>query len=571
VALHSVPDQTFPTAQGTRALSARALTRTHPLYDKFLSAWVMYLDLYEGENLERYIHRHARESAESHAMRAKRIVYRNFCAPVIDLYLHYIFSKHISRTPVPGAPAAVPTGGIEGEWVEFQKNVDRRQNTIDRYMVQVARYALIFGHVFIAVDMPTVRQPPRHEAERKQRGLRPYFVTYFPTEVPNWALDEDERLLWIRFREPLPDAADPYLVKDRDTRYAIDEDPLLAYPASHRRLGRRPHRARYRTWTRTEWAIHEVRGDTVLLVDQGVHGLGEVPVVPVYNRRSARYPFLGQSLIADIAKLNVGILNMDSMIDEAVYQQVLNILVIGRQPQDAEEIIIGTNNVLEYSGDRPPYFLSPSTAPTAFMEDRTQRLREEIYRLAKLGGGLGLEPRAAPSGVALAFEFNETNAVLAERADELENAESAAHRLWHKWLRSEWRGAIDYPDDFSVQSFLEELQMITTGGDAIRSPTFRRTLEKRAAKRILRNTEKEVLERVDQEIDFIPEIIKTFSGPIFFDPLTQDVRQPGAPGPIGAYGAMVQQQTAPPQQDETAAAPQEEPAEQAVTPDTDAA
>lgn len=529
------------------AIGVRTLTRTHPLYARMLPAWVSYLDLYEGENLHRYIHRHARESRESHAMRAKRIIYRNFCAPVVDLYLHYIFSKHITRQP-----GTSPTP-IAEEWARFLTDVDRRHGTIDAFMTQVARCALIFGHVFVLVDVPYTSRQPHNEAERRAMLLSPYCSLYFPTEAVNWALDDDGKLLWIRFREPLPDQADPFQpFSVRDIRAMIEEDPLLSLPASPAPAvwARRTSRARYRTWTRTEWAIHEVRGDNVACVAYGEHGLGEVPVVPVYNRRSARYPFIGQSLISDISKLNIGILNIDSMIDEAVYQQTINILVIGRQPTDADEIIIGTNNVLEYSGDRPPYFLSPSTAPVAFMEERIARMREEIYRLAKLGGGLGLEPRGSPSGIALAFEFNETNAVLAERADELERAEREIHRLWHRWFGIDWDGAVDYPNDFSIQSFLEELQIVTVGGDAIRSPTFRRALEKRAARRILRNADAETLSQIEREIDFIPEMIRSFSGPVFYDPILQEIRLPGMPNPIGALREMAEgaQQGAEPQQ-----------------------
>jgi hypothetical protein len=303
----------------------------------------------------------------------------------------------------------------------------------------------------------------------------------------------------------------------------------------------RQAQARYRTWTRDEWRIHDVEGNQVTFVDSGKNPLGEVPVVVVYNRPSSRYGFLGQSLLYDIARLNIAILNLDSLIDESVYQSVLNILVIGRQPDEREELVTGPNNVLEYAGDRPPYFLSPSTAPIAFMEDRIQRFREEIYRLAKLGGGLGLEPRSAPSGVALAFEFNETNAVLAERADELENAEQGVHRLWYKWLDADFRGLIDYPDDFAVQSFQEELQLVTAGKQAIRSPLFRKELEKRAARRLLRNAAPDLIDEIGREVDFIPEAVESFTGPVFYDPLAQAIKQPTDPNPIGQLGQLLEQ------------------------------
>lgn len=554
-------------------VSAKVLTATHPIYDQFINRWLQFLDLYEGENLGKYIHRHARESSTSHEERVKRISYRNFCAPVVDLYVHYLFSKPIIRTageqtvtipsqrkrepPAPrqkskltliqgGKDTAANT--IDAEWERWLLNVDRNGNTIDRFMADVARFAFIFGHMFVVADMPRIDTPPRTEAQRRQLKLEPYLVYYFPTEVPNWDLDDQGQPLWVRLREFPSGAVGPFgeqrttqmgRTQKQITTYA---DPTLGRVDRRHYLTSRPVKARYRTWTRDRWVVHDVDRDRVELVAEGRHNLGQVPLVSVYNRRYSRYPFVGQSLISDVSLLNTEILNLDSLINEAVYQSVINILVLGRQPQDAEEIIIGANNVLEYAGDKPPYFLTPSTAPLAYMESRIQGMREEIYRLAKLGGGLGLEPRSVPSGVAAAFEFNETNKVLAERGDELESAEDRIHDLWYQWMGTQRHGLIDYPDDFSVQSFEEELRLATQTKQSLRSPTARREMEKRVAKRILHNVSEETLERIVFETDVVPDSVESFSGPVFYDSMSQQVKQPGTgSAPVGVLGQLYEE------------------------------
>lgn len=534
-------------------VTAEVLTATHPIYDICIKDWLKYLDFYEGQNLGQYVHQHTRESDDSHRERVKRLAFRNFCGPVVDLYVHYIFSKPIVRTPLSkqgvqdkehqvGHLRVLQGGkngyGISEEWEASLKNVDRKGMPIDRFMADAARFAFVFGHVFIVADMPRIQDQPRTEAERKQRGLRPYYGLYFPTEATNWELDEDMRLRWIRFRElPVTDM-NPWTSRTREAKKAIQilADPTLA---RGKQTFASPGLARYRTWTKDYWAVHDVDGQKVQLADYGEHGLGEVPVVPVYNRRSSRYGFVGRSLLADVCPLNQEILNLDSLVNESIYQSVINILVMGKQQGNQTEIVLSAKNVLEYTGDRPPYFLTPSVAPLSYMDARIQGFQTEIFRLAKLGGGLGLEPRQTSSGIALAFEFNETNKTLAERADELQAGENLIHRMWFLWMGMSSVPSTDYPDDFSVQSFDDELRLLTAARQGVRSPTFRREMEKRAVKHILPNISEELMDRILLEIDSIADSIESFSGPVYYDPLTQEVKQPGAGtpavGPLAPY------------------------------------
>jgi hypothetical protein len=269
------------------------------------------------------------------------------------------------------------------------------------------------------------------------------------------------------------------------------------------------------------------------MVSSGKHSLGEVPVVSLYNKKGLRFPFGGQSLVAGIVTLAQEILNLDSLISESLFQQTLSILVMGRQQIEGDEIVISESNVLEVSPNGfPPYFLTPSQAPVQFMEQRIQVLAQEIYRLSKFGGGFGLEPKAVAPTTA-AYEFNLTNRALADRAANFEAAEKEIHRIWHKWMNAEFQGYIEYPDNFSIESFTESLQILTAAKTGIRSPTFRREMEKKEARRILDSHDEALMKRVDGEIDEVEDQIDTFSGPIWYDPLTQIIKQPMSPQPPG--------------------------------------
>lgn len=506
---------------GARDL-AKILSTTHEEYDVFKPRWEKYIDCYQGINMHNYLFKHLRESKESLAARVKRAYYLNYCEPVVDLYVHYIFSKPVVRkedkasfnkasggdgdTPDYASikrARALKSAEPDTEWTIWLENVNRRGDGIDRFMSNAGRFALTCGHVYALVDMPQSEQEIQTDQQRKDLGIQPYTTLYFPQDAPNFAVDDKGELLWIRFIEPAPPQEDPFSDKLVDS---ISSKVLQQDTGKTQSPNKSKKASYYKTWTRDHWYLHKVEADEALLVQEGDHPCGMVPVVPIYNNRFARFNFFGQSLISNISDINVAIYNWSSLTDEEIYQKCLNILVVQKGIGTEEnEIIIGSNNVLEWDGASPPFFLSPATDPGAFIQNTIREAREEITRLAKLGGGMSIDVQTSKSGVAHAFEFNETNRTIAEKADELERAEDKIHYLYHKWLNSEWRGVIDYPDNFSVESFDTELNLALAAKQVVRSPTFARELEKRVVKKVLHNVEEELLQIIEKEIDTTEE------------------------------------------------------------------
>jgi hypothetical protein len=539
---------------------AGALGERHPWWEQQEKFWQKALDLKEGTNLGAYIDKHARESKASHDARKARVGYRNYLSAVITLYRHYIFSKPVTRRALPENLQAekqkaegkknvsVLSPPAEQEWEEmFLPDVDRQGTHIDRFIGDQVELAADMGKTYILVDLPELVKGLRSEEQRIEMGVRPYFTPYTPLEAVNWHLDRDGQLEWIRFAEiPSDDLGEFESRSDRvkatmarmDTGSGVDTTG-----AGRKRKPTDRGPIQYRTWTRKNWTLHRVEGDKVEEVAGGTHSLGLVPVVSLYYRRSPRYPFGGLSLVQDISTLQQRILNLDSLIDTSCAEQTLSILVLGHQSVQGEEVVIGENNALEVGPNSiAPYFITPSQGPLQFMEQRIQLLAQEIYRLSKFGGGFGLEPKAVAPTTA-AYEFNLTNRALADFADNIQSAENQLHAIWFRWMQQEFRGTIDYPDDFSIQSFLEDLQTITQAGDAIRSPTFRRELERKIARKILGTADAELLQQVDQETSVIPDVIKTFTGPIWYDAVTQRVSTGGG-WPIGQVALALQQQEA---------------------------
>lgn len=418
----------------TEVRSAEVITATHPLFRKYSRLWEKTIDLAEGENLPQYIHRHARESEEAWKMRQQRTSFRNFVDPILSLNVAYLFSKPITREPSPSeqnaedgeeAPVSgganvlsledarrrrtkVMEGRLADEWKQFLYDVDRQGNSIDRFMRKAAFWALAFGHVIGVVDMPRIDRAPTSKAEQDQMGLQPYFALYLPTALVNWEVDRENRFKWIRFQEPITDDVGPFDPKAAAKGRIFMADAkvptgtLFSGGDPDRIRLARPARALYRTFTREKWILQEVNNSRLIERGEGMYPpsmRGVVPAVPIFNRQRARFPVIGRSEVHDIVGLNQDILNLDSLITEAIYQQVLNILVMRRQQNPQKEIIIGPENVLTFTGDQPPFFITPSTAPLQFMEQRIQGLIQEIYRLAKFSGGSAMQVRSGKSVV----------------------------------------------------------------------------------------------------------------------------------------------------------------------------
>lgn len=527
----------------------KILEAVHPKYTQFSGMWKIYEDCYAGgQAIVGRIHKHLRESTASVTQRRARAFYPNYCQTIIDAYMSYIFRKGVIRQAVQKEDKASPeqrvqealmaqdaaaqqqggqgqmpqppfqssqeevptypwdpaeesartvTGSskkkskkknpIEEDLEAFWKDVDLCGTPVDTFMAEVGAKMLTFGQYHAIVDMPKSKKEAKSELERKQTGLRPYLSQVSPFCLSNWEYGRDGKLLWIRIKEEVTSEIDPF--EDRP-EHAVCE---------------------YRTWTRDSWYVHQVQKDKAELVDRGNHDLEEVPLVTFNQASMMPLSPISASFIKDIGPLNLAILNWGSLIDNEAYERCLNILVMERSQQTGAEIVIGTNNALEYDkGGVPPHFLAASTAPAAFIQTMIRETVQEIYRLSRLGGLTGRMVREARSGVAYKFESHEANQALAAKADRLEAGEKRVHELHEKWLGREWRGVIDYPEEFGIESVEEEVQLLTQVKQQLRSPTLKRLLEKKSAAKLLGKVPKSTLAVVDAEIDALEEVKPTF-------------------------------------------------------------
>jgi len=265
--------------------------------------------------------------------------------------------------------------------------------------------------------MPKPEVTPLTLADEKAIGMEPYCVVYPPTDIINWRFDGFGRLQFVTVKLPVESST----------------DTLQPVGPEHE----------YKAWTADEWKLYDGKGK---LVESGSHGAGRVPFVVSYNERSIINQFQGVSAINNIAYINREIFNLWSLLQDFMYRQCLNILTLPDSLlADVDEqtgkrtIEIGTGNALPIGqGEHPGAYLAPPTDPAQFLIQTLEKDVLRIYDEAKLKGGSASQTPSEQSGISKAFDFHETNMLLAKKAQNLEDTERGIVDLWarHKGMAS---------------------------------------------------------------------------------------------------------------------------------------
>ena len=442
------------------------LESTHPLYSAFIHEWLFYVRSYFGGRMYKdgdYLLQHPFESGANYARRKETSYFYNYCGPVVDIFVSHLFRKDAQRD----------YGSLSDDSLfnMFLKDADLEGNTFRHFMREAQRFASVYGRVSIIVDKPQALAATRAEAE--DLGIRPYLSMVTPENLLDWS--------FVRL---------PY-----SGRLVLDTVKI------------REGKDTYRIWNRDGWELWQAVEATgeVRLADAGWHGLGEVPLVNLYNKISGTR-MLGISDIQDIADINRNIYYLCSDAREIIENTAFPMLALPYSRGDANEREVGPRNILQFDPAEPnarPYWLEAPHSSLTEIREWVRHDIEEIYRIAKLGGVKAAEDHgSARSGVAIELEYQQLYSTLSEKADNLEQAESRVLELWARWEGSSFDGYIDYPDDFSVKDLDRELQNAMKAQEAaIGSPTFRKELQKRIALSVLPKAGEEVLCRIFEEID----------------------------------------------------------------------
>ena len=379
---------------------------------------------------------HPKERADDYNKRVGMSYYYNFCAPIIDIYSDHLFKQ----------PVVEDWGSIESTIQEVTDDIDRMGTSIQDFRRVIADTAQIYGHCFVVVDSPKVSSTLsiRTRLDQIENRAFPYLSVITPQNVLNWALDEFGFPYWVLIRESA-DANDDPMMFDRDVTEKIQ----------------------YRVWDRQGWYLFD---KDYQQIDQGVHGLGEVPIVCIYDKKSKRQRnFLGISQIADIAFIARDIYNSSSELRQILRDQTFAFLALQGESDAYAGLDLGTGKGLLYPpGVNKPEYVSPPSSNATTYFDHIDRQIIKIFQLAKIDAGASVSGSAkslpaggatvdTQSGVSKAWSFNQTNSSLSTKASNFEEGELRIWQLFALWEGKEFDGNIQYAQEFSVTDIMDDI------------------------------------------------------------------------------------------------------------------
>lgn len=455
----------MPVTDDQKKLKA-LIARRHPEYTENVDHWDFLEDTYEGgrEWFKTNIFRYVKEGTGEFAERLTRAYRFNHSREVVDLLNKYLFKQNIVRSE--DAPPAV-----KEFWIKATKN----GLSIRDFARQVAKKASIFGRVGIVVDN-TAKMSVLSKADEKRAGVRTYAYVVRPEQLLDYSYGGDGELNWILIQECTRD----------------DVDPMTSSGVE---------RPRWRLWSKNDWRLFEEQGKgnrkTVVEIDSGVHGLGEVPVI-LHDHIITDEEYVAPSLIGDIAYLDRATANYLSNLDAIIQDQTFSQLAMPAQNVMPGEdnynkmLDMGTKRVFLYDGEggAAPMYLSPDPKQAAMILAVINKIISEIYHTVGMAGERTKEDNSMgidnSSGVAKAYDFERVNALLQAKADSLEACENKLARLVAKWNGEEAQikaDVVSYPDNFDTRGLYDEFDiaarlMLIEAPDSVRQEQMKTVIDK---------------------------------------------------------------------------------------------
>lgn len=445
------------------------------IYNTYKKNWKYLLESYVGgEEYRRAGHlvRYQLETDAEYVARLETTPLQNHCSSVISVYNSFLFRNPPVRNfaEIQDMP----------ELKDFLRDADLDGRSFDAFMKDVSTYNSVFGHTWILVVKPNVGATTR--ADEIAAGVRPYVSLLTPLTVLDWKWKRDVNgkyeLSYLKYLEEVN--GDVSVVKEWTTTniktIIVDE-----------------------TSTKYEEIIE-------------VNGLGKIPAIVSYNRRSV-IRGIGVSDIADIADAQKFIYNATSEIDQSIRMDTHPSLV--KTPDTiagsgAGSIIHMPENI---DSGLKPYLLEYSGAAVDKILQTIKETVDAIDKMANTGAVRATQSRTM-SGVAMETEFSLLNARLSEKGDALELAEEQIWKLWCEYMGEEWNGTIVYPDSFNIRDTKNDLDMYLTASTApVNSETYKKEIQKSIA-RLVCNKNEETIVAIEKEIDSAPSPMAYSNEPV---------------------------------------------------------
>ncbi len=407
-------------------------TKKHPTYESNRLRRELAMDLYEGgrcievERVKTLLTRHPFETEAQYKIRLDRATYRNFAAPIVDVFSGMVCEKRPERT-LPDALTPI------------EKDADRLGNDAVTFFDDVVRNAAGGGARFVLVDMEPQVGGTVSEDKQAGRRLIPYFVDIDADSVWDWGVD-DKGLAWVVIH----------------STEAVESAPFMPTQVVDVLT----------VWTRTTFQKYKGPARLVTIADSELcaifgaqmkaegepvaHQCGAVPLVPfLFEPRS---PMTGNPATDDVLSLIVGTFRRFSEIDKMLFDCGFPLMTVnGLSQEDGDKFIRASSNMLvssEKDGINATYVETSGTsfaAQTAFLSSDIQQIREIALRMVRPDSAVG---QSADSKKLDNAQLDTQLAKFARRCA------AAEKRCW--MLAAAWLGMKNVADDAILTPYNED-------------------------------------------------------------------------------------------------------------------
>ena len=403
-----------------------------------------------------YLFQHSREDMADFMVRKKMARYSNFVKVIVKALTNPIFKKTIVRD------------FEENDMLKkFVEDVDGQQTSLNAFMKKATKWARLYGRVFIIVDNYAAEEQALNRADALNMRRFPYLYMVCPDQITDYETDRTGRFVKLSYKLRVK--------RSKGDMTGIGDTEEW-------------------TWTQTGWECKN--GNKTGKVREGLHGLGEIPVVALSAVDEDTNAPLPVPDMLHIAKANRDIFNRDSEKREILRNQCFPVLVYPATRQSVNELkqtdeegnplglTVGTGNMLvvDASAGVLPNFIAPPLEPVQTLQQEIKDIVDDMYRQAGLTSVVGVETKA--SGVAKQWDFEETTNHLADMAENCELAEVQIFNLFAKWAGIEIKELkIKYPRTFNITDIEDELakaqqmKALAVGGEVVAREINRKAAE----------------------------------------------------------------------------------------------
>lgn len=451
------------------------ITREHPEYRSSRRLMKRYSDLYAGgEQLKNsardYLEMRQKEPYDVYTERLARVYYENYVGSIIDWYSATLFK----REPVIEFEGKSDAG--RKYFAGFLEDCDQRGTSLAAMLQQQFVSALVKGKSYLLVDFPKPTRRVSTWAEEEEAGLsHAYLVDFSEEELINWSRDERGRFDWVVLRQV-----------NRNRSTVEEEGPRTE--------------TTYLYFDRTSYKTFVQVSDKgpALLVDEGVHGLADLEMVPLFEFKVNE----GLWLMNKAALIQLEHFNKSNALSWALSMGLFAMPVVYTDRQ--WEQIVGESYYIQLAPNDRFGWTEPEGKVFQIASENLARLQEEIYRVCYLlHQARGVHSSAlSQSGMSKARDFAVTQEVLRSYGDQVKDFTKRLLRAIAGARKDDLLINVSGMDDFDIAEFtsdLEDAERLLGMGMA--SPTLRAHIYKRLASKYLCDVRQEIKDRIHSEID----------------------------------------------------------------------